>query len=67
MIVLKLFEFSRYNVLDDDVQQELFFDESLDGAYEQLYGYKVPVNDRRRAYWSVKEIPIKEGKVILSF
>jgi hypothetical protein len=63
---MKLYEFTRYNPLDDDMQQTLIFAPNEDVAYQELYGYPVPAGDPRRSWWAVKDYPIKKGELKLT-
>jgi hypothetical protein len=63
---LKLYEFARYNPLDDEVQQTLIFAPNMDEAYEELYGYPVPAGDQRRSWWEVTERTIEKGVLKLT-
>lgn len=65
---MKLYEFTRYNPLDDDVQQTLVFADNSDDAFSILYGYDYcRVQPNLKKEWTVKEIPVKKGIIELSF
>lgn len=63
---MKLYEFVRYNPLDDEMVQTLIFAPNEDEAYEELYGYEVSINAPQRSWWEVVEHPINTGVLKLT-